>query len=800
MSTATPLTSTGTDKARHKSAPSTAPTLLNRSGALALAVAIGFGGVGAGILTAPAAQAATDVSYTTPQQNGADWGLKLGVNVSGSWSGEGASGFSDDHFLGSRYIGGQPVDTDGYCIMLGTPSTSQALLASNLVNANGAAANYILAKPTTTAAEKASVQVAMSLLLDPKFNVPLTTLSSSDLAIVGLVKYGADAAPYRAAAQALIAEAQAAMGVAPSVQPQLAIAADGQSGTVTSTGTGVNGLTATYTLTGPAVFSNGTNTITGPATGANLSFTATGNGAVKVDETAIGVLGNTPIQYSAPLSQTLVAVGPTTTVSGASADVQVTFTFQPAATSTAPVYLEAGQALTDVLHVGTADGLPWLAPGGSGIPAVFNVDWYYSPTTLPASAQIPAAAVKVATGQATATAAGDVTATADKPADKNGFYYPVARFSKAAQPAALQKYFTGDWIAGFNDPGEQSIVKYTPQVTTKASVIENGKVHDVITVTGNEPGKALTVTTDLILTSEKTVEGGTDTAPADAVKIGTVTTTVTGNGEFTTPSVDVPWEKIITDKWGADKPANLYFSEKIPATETTKEWDGKELLPNETIPVIKPAVSTKASQNGTVPVIASDTAIVTGDVPSSPTVLTTLGWKLFKFGDDVTSSVQAVCQNEFWASKASLEVPKAGEYVSEQVTLKDKGTYGYIETLTAKYTDANGNIKTSVLHEGKCGEKLETVIAFPQDVPASPEKPALTVPSPQAPAPHNPGTAPVAYTGEVTAHQELNTPLLFAGGATILAGLVIGGIWYQRRRAAALNTTDQDTNTEHSVG
>lgn len=752
------------------------PSPLKRTGALALATAIAFGGVGAVViqgvqgLAAPAAQAADapgthlfGVTIQAPPPGGTgDWSMWLGSVVNPNGPG---NGFCFE-------MGADAGFTPGVEGTASIPWLNKAILDNQANTSNHPALAYLTHEA-----------------LDPRFNKPWdgTGTPYPDLknsTDPQLVAIRAQAAQIKAAAQATAGPY--------TIQPKLSMP-DQRTGTVTNTsaisaaGNPVNGLTATATLTNAVWDTTGTATVSFKTGGTLPGFTAVASGPVNVKVTATGAAA-TVTTITIPDKQDVLTAGGTTTFSGVSEDVTAALDFQPVATSTAPTYVEAGQALSDVLHVKTSDGLPWLAPNGEDVPAVFDVTWYYSPVALPAGASIPASAVKVASGTGTATGPGDVTVKADKAAGKDGHYYPVASFKKASQPVNLQQYFTGDWEAGFNDPGEHTIRKYNPKVTTKASVIEDGKVYDVITVTGNEPGKELTVATDLVLTSEAAVDGGTDQAPADAKIIGTVTTKVTGNGEFKTPAVAVPWEAILTEKWGKDLAANLYFSEKIQPTDTTNGWDGKERLPGETIPVEKPKVTTQASENGTVPVTATDKATVTGTIPTGPGVSTGLDWKLFKFGDDITNSVQALCQNEFWASKATVDVTKAGEYISEPVTLTDKGTYGYIETLTVKYTDSNGKIKTAVLHQGKCGETSETVVVFPKGVTPSPDKPQLHTPDQPAPV------APVAYTGEVTAQQGINTPLLFGGAAVLVAMIVIGAsVYVQRRKVAAMNTAGEES-------
>ena len=195
-----------------------------------------------------------------------------------------------------------------------------------------------------------------------------------------------------------------------------------------------------------------------------------------------------------------------------------------------------------------------------------------------------------------------------------------------------------------------------------------------------------------------------------------------GNGEFKTAAVEVPWEKIVAEKWAKGLKANLYFSEKIDGTESTKAWDGKELLPNETVPVEKPSIVTKASENGTVPLVAHDIGIVSGTIPSGTGIKVTTKVNQYKFDDSTDGSAQAVCANPSWSSP-DQDVTGAGEITYPSHTIAHKGTYGYVEELKLTIDKGEGKEPfTAQLHKGNCGEKNETVIAFPEAVTVSPDQ------------------------------------------------------------------------------
>ncbi|WP_284754290.1 hypothetical protein [Arthrobacter sp. efr-133-R2A-120] len=748
-----------------------------KSGALAAAGALVLSAIGTGgILAAPAAQAATDL----PGMH------QSGITVQappprafGDWS----------MWLGSLNLNAAAGGPTAFCFDVGIPAGPAG---SGAVGSLGnPQLNYAIQKYQGDPANHPALAYLAHELADPRFNVPWNGIGapypnlrdSADPQLPGV----------RAHAAAILADARANSGPY-STQPKLSMDANGRGGTVTSTelisaaGNKLNGFSARAILNGPAVWAGTNSQAVNARTGDRLGFTATGNGTVSVTLT-IDAPGSSATTYSVSGFQNLLVAGGAQPVAGTSADAKVIFDFQPVATSTAGRFVEGGQALVDVLHVNTSTGNAndWAFVNGGRVPGRFDIDWYYSPVKLAPAAQVPATAVKVASGTGTATGPGDVKVTADKNADKAGYYYPVARFSKAAQPAELQQYFRADWTADFNDPNEETIQKYQPEVVTKASAIENGKVHDIITVTGNEPGKTLSAITDLILTSASPIAGGSDTAPADAEVIGTVTTKVTGNGEFRTAAVEVPWEKIVAEKWAKGLKANLYFSEKIDGTESTKAWDGKELLPNETVPVEKPSIVTKASENGTVPLLAHDIGIISGTIPSGTGIKVTTKVNQYKFDDSTDGSAQAVCANPSWSSP-DQDVTGAGEITYPSHTIAHKGTYGYVEELKLTIDKGEGKKPfTAQLHKGNCGDKNETVIAFPEAVTVSPAKPALMV---------NTGFAPTTGTAQETGP---NMPLLITGVTAFALALLGGaGLLYRKRFDNRGVETDNVPADEHA--
>lgn len=695
------------------------------------------------------------------------------ANASGDWN----------TWLGSMH---DPNSSEfAWCVEWGTDAGMTPSTPGTIADGNAALFNYIVQTKQGDTSQHSAIAEAAHRLFDPKY----AAVWDGNGPAFGTLATAASTAGPRAAADQMIAEARANAGPY-TVLPHLNLDASGRRGTVTNTfvrsasGSAINGWAATATLNGPAVW-DGTNSkaVNLHAGDVLPQFISTGNGQVSVTINVTGAPGATVLKHKVPGEQGMVVTSGKTTVSGQSGDVRMTFDFQPKATSTAVTYVEAGDKLADVLHVNTSTGSAndWAFVDGKNVPAIFDVDWYYSPTKLAPSAEVPASAKLHTSGKATANGVGDITVTGDKTAEKAGYYYPVAKFSKTNQPEGLRQYFTADWKAGFNDPNEQTIVKYTPEVRTKTAEIADGKIHDVITVTGNNPEVKLDVVSKLIMTNADTAPAGTDKAPADAEIIATVTTPVTGNGEVKTEDVKVPWGKII-EAWDKGDNPKLYWQENIVATESTKPWTGKHLLPAETVKTEKPSIITKASENGTVPLDMNDTGIVSGTIPSGEGVKVETKVEQFKFDNSTDGSAQAVCANPFYESPWQDVTTTTVTYPTHKTEFV--GTYGYVETLKVGVTE-NGKTTETVLHKGKCGQKEETVIAFPKDVPPTPEKPEL--PTPEKPVVPAKPVVPVVPAGNIVAvdNSTPNTAMLIGGGALALAGLTLASVMVVRRRKSA---------------
>ncbi|KAB1659923.1 hypothetical protein F8O07_10105 [Pseudoclavibacter sp. CFCC 13796] len=493
-------------------------------------------------------------------------------------------------------------------------------------------------------------------------------------------------------------------------------------------------------------------------------------------------------------AQRLVASAENVAIS-AEATVAVVSQFQPAADTTAQTWRhddaseddlpQMGAPLVDTLHVRADGEVPWLpALDGSGsLPATFAVDWYYSPRPLPRSPKPPAEAEHFDRVQATATGPGDLIVSSKRVVDRSGWFYPVVSFRVADQPHQFRDRFAADFIADFHAEREQTVVPWRPRVVTQASEIVDGQVTDLISVSGNDPAAELTVVSELWMSHEPAHAEGFSEAPADAERLATVSTTITGNETVSTEPVDVPWSRFV----GEDVWPNLYWVEHIDRSPSTERWQGRHLLPHETITLTRPTATTKTARNLVTGEQTTDTATVAGTIPTSnrsENVRTELSFSLYRFDDSTDGGAQPVCLAPMWTQPKPIAVTKPGDYVSEPVTIRDPGTYGFRHHLSTAVTrtsdagtdtsgasDAHGPAQTTMLHEGECGADGETVVAVPPPVPPVDGEPA-------PPAEH---IAPVSSTETALAATGVPAPVIWVAAGVSMIVLGTGAVLRRRR-------------------
>lgn len=470
-------------------------------------------------------------------------------------------------------------------------------------------------------------------------------------------------------------------------------------------------------IDGPGVWeASGSRTLTTTADqDATVRATGTGTITVRVEQStpAAHLLIAHPDSAEA---QRVVAGGEWEPLS-ASSSTPVVHTFSPTAESTAQTWRQFDPAtasatqLTDIVHAASSPGGDWLTPIGEAHPvaAVYRVDWYHSTRQQQPSASIPDDVQLFDSTLVTATGPGDYVATSTRVADQQGWYYPVVSFRLDDQPEELRRWFAAEFTAGFHDEREQTVVPWQPEVRTQATEIIEGQLADVITVSGNDPAQTLEISSDLWMTDSPAVAGGTESAPEDAVLVGTVTTSITGDGTVTTAGIDVPWSTFIGRRvW-----PTFYWSERIESTTSTVAWTGRHLLPDETIALERPSATTRTAAHVTAGASTTDEADVAGTIPTSNAteqVRLLLGFSLHRYGDAADSA--PVCASTVWRQPEDQLVERTGRHISEAVTVEQPGAYGFRHRLIAEVTTSTGTSQT-VVDEGACGAEAESFVASP---------------------------------------------------------------------------------------
>ncbi|MGO3733743.1 MAG: hypothetical protein ACTJFR_01190 [Canibacter sp.] len=351
----------------------------------------------------------------------------------------------------------------------------------------------------------------------------------------------------------------------------------------------------------------------------------------------------------------------------------------------------------------------------------------------------------------------------------------------------------GVWEEKCDDFGvpEESAEIERPQVTTQAkqlATIHDG-INDTAIVNGVVP-ETTTVVFDLYKkvekgdakrdeNGEKTDETWTqeeiDALGDDAVCVAQNRVTRTegipvesgknDNTEYDSPTVEV------------DEEGTYWWIESL-ITEHPDEGEvviheGECGLPNETTTVDKPKVTTKATPEVKLGDEAHDTAKVTGPIPGKASgIETVVTFEAFKkTGKEATCTVD----NRVFNLDKPVTVTKAGEYKSEKVVFKKKGTYYWVETLTYIHKDGT----KEKVHEGECGLPNETtkVVDKPVVPPTTPDE--------------KPATQLLASTGS-----DGTQALIWGAVALVAAAAGAGLLAYRHRKLSVASREGEGTEIE----
>lgn len=390
----------------------------------------------------------------------------------------------------------------------------------------------------------------------------------------------------------------------------------------------------------------------------------------------------------------------------------------------------------DTLTV-TLDEGPWPTIGGQPIPAHFQnkTYWVAGDTEPVAGDTVPADAELFHTTDVTVTEPGDYTSD-EFPAPPTTAGYLVNVWS-IVQDGPGAGYFT-DWTDGWATPGEVTRVS-PPDIATEATA--STALGDESSDTGiigapvpapycgtATPAEGATTCPNTVTYAaylqEDLGEQPVCEASNEVFNTGYVPDTAElendpARGPPTDASTATPTPA--PTKTPLVRDATYFYNKPIPVTEagkypsadvifkkvgvyfwviTFRTGDGTIIHtgecgdPKEKTVVAEDDVVTKATPTVGVTQKGRDTALVTGVIPKNAT----LEFAVYK-----QSGSTPVCEasNEVEVGKPQ-PLPATGEYVSDDYTFNEVGTYFWVEIVR--------NARGEITHQGKCGAEGETTI------------------------------------------------------------------------------------------
>lgn len=673
-----------------------------------------------------------------------------------------------------------------FCIEWGTYITSPT---KGEVSEKGSVAHrraaYLIGRYGNSMKAKVHAAVALAVhdLLDatPNWDERRTTLRRAT------DQLGAEGTS--ALADAYLAESKTAYGAWSITTPEITLDADRHGGVVgglavRSASGAEQEVEMTLTLSGSATWAStgtATTTLVSGAAHTRRFVLSAGGGNVSVRADVSDTPQDHALVSVPPKDSQLHAASAASTSISASARVPVAdWPVGPSATTVAAARLRDGDALTDRVTVGIRPTETWPTVAGRAVPARFRVDWHYSETGLPERSPVPVAA-PFATAFVTVTGPGAIDVRADRPVELPGYYYPVASFRLSDQEDQYRGYFTGDWSALLHESEEQTVAPWRPQVRTETSAqrIEVGSaVSDTIVLSGNAPGRALSVESTLwgpFLEQPSVAVNEDPTSlpppvPAGAPRVGTLTTVVEGNGTATTAELRV------------DEPGYYVWSERIPSTDETTEWNSDWAPVGEVgFRVHQPRVTTIASsQQANVGATLTDRLRVSGNAEE-----TTLEIVSTLYGPFATAP-EPIPAERPWSGVPTLpgeDLPVAGvvktmvtgdgESTTPGVVVQEPGFYVWVETIAPTAVTAGW--------AGEFGQASETTLVRAPALASDTARPPVRVElSERLTAPRAPRETALARTSSGAPWRTL--PLAVAGLCLGGAALIGAALLRRHRR------------------
>ncbi|NLA65606.1 MAG: hypothetical protein GX862_06710 [Leucobacter sp.] len=424
-----------------------------------------------------------------------------------------------------------------------------------------------------------------------------------------------------------------------------------------------------------------------------------------------------------------------------------TATFQPTVgTRVASTYLAQDEPLQDILTFSTSpdahgtDNFWFRDTNGDYAPITARATIYgpflaqpHESDSVPANAPVAVTDIMMTTSAADGPNIEYTVDSAFTP-DEAGFYTWVWQILAEDQPEvdpAVRAFLPDDYAYtdSFGQVAETSVnpthLAITTQVAaTEVSVGQHTTDDVTVAVVGggwlqNEGSRVPATLTATAYFQADEPELSAQ-APADAEVVGTLQLTFTGAGTLTSDPLHMPLrDGYVVFQWCLNEADQPELHRGLLAE--TCDMYGQA---SETVRLVKPTVTTLATQHATLGTPIFDTAVVDGEVPAH----TSLSFAIY---EQLDAAAEPVCLPENLVTTTETVAVREGknsleQYQSPDVLIERAGTYWWVESLV--HDDPDTGTRT-IISSGECGIANETTVVT-EEPPPAPPTPSL----PQEPA------------------------------------------------------------------
>ena len=359
-----------------------------------------------------------------------------------------------------------------------------------------------------------------------------------------------------------------------------------------------------------------------------------------------------------------------------------------------------GEGFQDTLDVKLADGSGgWLQANRQRIPVTFHgtAYWVEGATAPVEQDAVPADAVVLAETSIVANGPGLYESEVLPGEDyRKGFVTWVWEVRTEDQPAEFQGYIK-EWSDAFGIADETTEV-LIPEVATKAqtNIAIGDSFTDTATVTGTMPINGADLHFELYAATKDA--NGEWVCEAGNLLWTSESTRITTTGEYVSPEAP------------GQLPGTYHWVEVLTSENGNTISRGECGIPNETTEVVPPTVVTKAQTDVPVGDTFTDTATVTGPVPTTEEHALDLHFELYAATKDENGEWVCEAGNLLWTSESQTVWGREGDYVSPEAPFQNVGDYHWVEVLTAP------EFGGAEIHRGECGIPNETTTVVKPEV------------------------------------------------------------------------------------